>query len=77
MRFRAAAVFAALSCASAAIAQGPGRPPGPVSGPLASGVGGIVWMGTLKEGIREAKRTNRPILLLSAAPHCHNVSGIW
>ena len=28
-------------------------------------------------GVAEAKRTQRPILLVSAAPHCHNISGIW
>lgn len=51
--------------------------PGPISGPLPSHQGGIVWFGTLRTGIAEARRTNRPILLISAAPHCHNVSGIW
>ena len=39
--------------------------------------GGIVWFGTIKAGIAEAKRTNRPILLMSAVPECHGVSGIW
>jgi hypothetical protein len=39
--------------------------------------GGIVWFGTLKAGVAEAKRTNRPILLMSAVPECHGVSGIW
>ena len=39
--------------------------------------GGIVWFGTLKAGLAEAKRTNRPILILSAVPECHGVSGIW
>ena len=50
---------------------------GPPAGPIPSAQGGIVWYGTLKAGIAEAKRLNRPVLLLSAAPHCHNVSGIW
>lgn len=39
--------------------------------------GGIQWIGTLDAGLAEARRTNRPILLVSAAPHCHEVSGIW
>jgi hypothetical protein len=39
--------------------------------------GGIVWFGTVKGGGAEAKRTNRPILLMSAVPECHGVSGIW
>lgn len=39
--------------------------------------GGIVWFGDLVAGLNEAKRTNRPVMLMSAAPHCHNISGIW
>ena len=39
--------------------------------------GGIAWFGTLKSALAEAARTGRPILLISAAPHCHNVSGLW
>jgi hypothetical protein len=39
--------------------------------------GRIAWFGTWKEGVAEAKRSHRPILLIAAAPHCHNVSGIW
>ena len=39
--------------------------------------GGIAWFGTWKQGLAEAGRTGRPILLVSAAPHCHNVSGLW
>lgn len=46
-------------------------------GNIPSGQGGIVWHGKLREGLAEAKRTNRPILLLSAVPHCHGVSGVW
>jgi hypothetical protein len=37
----------------------------------------ISWYGTWSQAKAEAKRLNRPILLLSAAPQCHNVSGIW
>ena len=37
----------------------------------------IAWFATLASGLAEAKRTNRPILLVSAAPHCHDVPGIW
>jgi hypothetical protein len=61
-------------CAEAGLAQ---RPPQVPSEPIPSQQGGIVWYGTLRSGIAEAKRTNRPILLISAAPHCHSVSGIW
>ena len=42
-----------------------------------TGVGGIAWFGTWEDGLAEAKRTERPILLVSAAPHCHGVSGMW
>ena len=37
----------------------------------------IAWYGTWELAKAEAKRLNRPILLVSAAPHCHNVSGLW
>ena len=37
----------------------------------------VIWYGTLKDGLAEAKRSDRPILLISAAPHCHAVSGVW
>lgn len=37
----------------------------------------IAWYGTLESGLAEAKRSGRPILLVSAAPHCTGVSGIW
>jgi hypothetical protein len=28
-------------------------------------------------GLAEAKRTGKPILFVSAAPHCAGVSGMW
>ena len=37
----------------------------------------IAWYGTLKSGLAAAKAANRPILLVSAAPHCLGVPGIW
>ena len=37
----------------------------------------IAWYSTLKQGLAVAKATGRPILLVSAAPHCHGISGIW
>jgi hypothetical protein len=39
--------------------------------------GGIQWFATWDSALAEAKRTVRPILLVSAAPHCAGVSGIW
>ena len=37
----------------------------------------IQWFGTWEDARAEAQRTNRPILLTSAAPACQGVSGIW
>jgi hypothetical protein len=37
----------------------------------------IAWFGTWEEGLAEAQRTGRPILIVSAAPQCHNISGLW
>jgi hypothetical protein len=38
---------------------------------------GIAWYGTWDAGLKEAKRLNRPILLISGAPQCNHVSGMW
>ncbi len=38
---------------------------------------GIAWFGMLKDGLAEAKETGKPILLVSAAPQCTGVPGIW
>lgn len=37
----------------------------------------IAWWPTVEQGRIEAARTGKPILLLSAAPQCHSVSGMW
>lgn len=37
----------------------------------------IVWYGTLKQGRAIAAETQRPILLISAAPACRTVPGVW
>ena len=37
----------------------------------------IAWYGTLQSGLAEAERSQKPILLVSAAPQCLGVSGIW
>ena len=37
----------------------------------------IAWYGTLASGLAEAERSGRPILLVSGAPQCLGVSGIW
>ena len=38
---------------------------------------GIAWFGSWEAGLAEAKRTGRPILILSAAPQCQGVPGMW
>ena len=38
---------------------------------------GVQWYASWAQAQAEAKRTQRPILLTSAAPHCRNVSGMW
>ena len=43
----------------------------------AADAAGIEWYGTWERGLAEAKRSGRPILLVAAAPHCKNISGIW
>jgi hypothetical protein len=39
--------------------------------------GGVQWFATWEAGKAEAERTGRPILFVSAAPHCAGVPGIW
>lgn len=63
--------------------RGPGGPGGPPPGekqkdgePQAVAAG-IQWFTTWETAKAEAARTGRPILLVSAAPHCAGVSGIW
>lgn len=37
----------------------------------------IAWFGTLPTALAAAKKTGRPILLVSGAPSCHTVPGVW
>ncbi len=56
----------------------PGRPPEEdAQAKKGEAAAGIAWFATWESGLREARRTGRPILLVSAAPHCAGVSGIW
>ena len=59
--------------------RGPPPPPEKVvdSGTPAGERTLIQWYGAWDAAKTEAKRTNRPILLLSAAPQCRGISGIW
>src|SRR5262245_25766347 len=55
-----------------------GEPPDrPDEGQVRNTSAGIQWYATWESGLREAQRTGRPILLVSAAPHCAGVSGTW
>jgi hypothetical protein len=38
---------------------------------------GVQWFATLDGGLREAQRSGRPILLVSAMPSCAGVPGTW
>lgn len=37
----------------------------------------VAWFGVLSEGLAEAERTGKPILLVSAACQCAGVPGMW
>jgi hypothetical protein len=37
----------------------------------------IAWYGTWVSGFAAAKRAQKPILLVAAAPHCRDVPGMW
>jgi hypothetical protein len=56
-----------------------GKKGGPPKEPQAAvkAEGGIAWFTSLDSGLKEAKRSGLPILLVSAAPHCAGVPGIW
>jgi hypothetical protein len=53
------------------------RPPLDQQSRGAPPLGAIQWFATWQSGLAEAHRTGKPILLVSAAPHCAGVSGIW
>jgi hypothetical protein len=38
---------------------------------------GIQWYPTWDSGLRAARESGKPILLVSAAPHCAGIPGIW
>ena len=37
----------------------------------------IQWFSTWQQGLAEADKTGRPILLVAAAPQCQGVPGVW
>ena len=60
-------------------ARGPGGPPPGLEAATLEvpTEASIAWFGTWEAGLAEAERTGRPILLMSAAPQCHGVPGMW
>ncbi|MDG1872426.1 MAG: hypothetical protein P8J27_00845 [Mariniblastus sp.] len=45
--------------------------------PQAVGDAGIAWYTTWETGLKEAKRTNRPIFFMSAATTCSGIPGVF
>lgn len=80
-----AAALASALAAATVLAQdrggppprGPGGPGGPLVAIEPVEAPGIQWFATWETGKAEAARTGRPILLVAAAPRCHEVPGIW
>jgi hypothetical protein len=69
MTRRVALMLVSLMAAVAAVAA--------VAAPQVDAAGKIAWYSTLKQGLAVAKASGRPILLISAAPHCRGISGMW
>ena len=80
-RLTAASIaLASLFLCTPALAQRAPRGGGPETRTAATTTkdGAIIqWYATLDRGIAEAKRTGKPIMLVSGAPHCAGVSGMW
>lgn len=71
------ALALALAPATAAAPPAPQGPKGPLETHVPPVEPGIAWFGTWAGALAEAKRTQRPILFMSAAPQCHGVPGVW
>ena len=54
-----------------------GKPRGEVTVDWSKIESRIAWFGTMDAGRAAAEKTGRPILLVSAAPHCRAVPGVW
>lgn len=65
-RIRLITALAAMICINSCYAQSKSEIPS-----------AIAWHGVLTDGLADAKATNRPIMLLSAAPQCAGVPGMW
>ena len=57
-----------------------GGPPTPTTvgeNPQDIGDAGVAWYTTWETGLAEAKRSNRPILFMSAATTCSGIPGVF
>ncbi|MFP6895855.1 MAG: hypothetical protein VCA38_04580 [Roseibacillus sp.] len=45
--------------------------------PLGIGEPGIAWYTTWESGVKEAERTNRPIMFVAAATQCNGIPGVF
>ena len=68
----------ALSLPSPGAIAGPGPQLGSQAQPeSASDPARIAWFTDWDQARAEAERSGRPIFLMSAAPRCHDVPGLW
>lgn len=74
--FRGIATVVALLASNIASAQGP-RPGDLGASNLDIGTPGIAWYTTWDSGLKEAKRSGRPIMFVMAATQCHGISGVF
>lgn len=85
LRLGSALLLVAGILVGGAEAQRRGGPPRPDGGPRGAQEDviapqtepQIAWFGRWEQAAAEAKRSGRPILLMSAAPQCQQVPGIW
>ena len=75
------AVIAIVGVAGQSASAQAGLPEGPsYGGSVPSSekvVPGIAWYGVLEDGLKEAERTGKPILFITAAAQCSGVPGLW
>ena len=66
-----------ISPAAAAPSLALQGPKGPLETHVPPTGAGIAWFGTWDAALKEAERSRRPILFMSAAPQCQGVPGVW
>lgn len=71
------AICLVFLCVSDCVAQRGNRDKTVVDHPQAVGDPGIAWYTTWKTGLKEARRSNRPIFFMSAATCSRGVSGAF